>query len=75
MTPILKSRWAAPSLCVAMTLAAFALAWYTDGGSAFPSDDAFINLHNARVLRLGHDENYLGVPALSEPPAAHTSRC
>jgi hypothetical protein len=30
----------------------------------FPLDDAYIVLHNAQVLHLGHDNNYLGVPAL-----------
>lgn len=30
----------------------------------FPLDDAYITLHNAQVLRSGHDPNYLGIPAL-----------
>ncbi len=31
----------------------------------FPLDDGFIVLHNAQVLHLGYDRNYLGVPALA----------
>ncbi|WP_156944553.1 hypothetical protein [Bradyrhizobium sp. Ec3.3] len=34
------------------------------GGAAFPGDDAYINLHNAQVLRQGFDSAYAGVPAL-----------
>ncbi len=30
----------------------------------FPLDDAYITLHNAQILRSGHDPNYLGIPAL-----------
>lgn len=31
----------------------------------FPLDDAYITLHNAHVLRAGHDPNFPGVPALT----------
>jgi hypothetical protein len=31
----------------------------------FPLDDGYIYLHNAQVLHLGYDRNYLGVPALA----------
>ncbi|RXT34653.1 hypothetical protein [Bradyrhizobium betae] len=64
MTIDLRSRWLAPGTCALVTFAVFAIVYYANGGAAFPSDDAFINLHNARVLRLGQDETYLGVPAL-----------
>jgi len=63
MTSILKSHWAGRALCAAVTLVVFAIG-YAAGGAIFPTDDAFINLHNARVLRLGHDDIYAGVPAL-----------
>ena len=63
MKPILRSHWAGPALCATVTLVLFAIG-YAAGGTTFPTDDAFINLHNARVLRLGHDDTYAGVPAL-----------
>jgi hypothetical protein len=44
-------------LCFCMTLVLI-------GGAAFPGDDAYINLHNAQVLRRGFDGAYGGVPAL-----------
>jgi hypothetical protein len=50
--------------CVFVTAAIFAAVYWMNGGTAFPTDDAFINLHNAQVIRRGYDENYLGVPAL-----------
>ena len=61
---ILQSRSTLPAICALVTIIAFAAVYYLNGGAAFPTDDAFINLHNAQVLRLGHDESYLGVPAL-----------
>lgn len=64
MTIDLRGRWVAPGTCALVTFAAFAIVYYANGGAAFPTDDAFINLHNARVLRLGQDEIYSGVPAL-----------
>jgi hypothetical protein len=64
MPAIQKTDLIGPGVCVAVTLAAFALVYLLAGGAVFPSDDAFINLHNANVLRLGHDERYAGVPAL-----------
>jgi len=51
-------------ICVFTALAAFAVAYYVLGGPVFPNDDAYIALHNARVLWLGYDAAYLGVPAL-----------
>jgi hypothetical protein len=64
MTIDQRSRWVAPGACALVTFAAFAIAYCANGGAAFPTDDAFINLHNARVLRLGQDQTYAGVPAL-----------
>jgi hypothetical protein len=61
---ILESRSTVPGACALVTVAVFAAVCCATGGIAFPNDDAFINLHNAQVLRLGHDENYRGVPAL-----------
>jgi len=40
-----------------------ALLWWARGGWVFPLDDAYITLHNARVLIEGRDPNY-GVSAL-----------
>lgn len=57
---------AAPDLRVALCAAAclgLALLWWVRGGWIFPLDDAYITLHNARVLIEGRDPNY-GVPAL-----------
>lgn len=64
MNAIQKTDLIGPGVCVAVTLAAFAVVYALAGGAVFPSDDAFINLHNADVMRLGHDERYAGVPAL-----------
>lgn len=50
------------ALCAATCLG-LALLWWVRGGWVFPLDDAYITLHNARVLIEGHDPNY-GVPAL-----------
>jgi len=61
---ILQRRSTLPGICALVTIIVFALVYCANGGAAFPTDDAFINLHNAEVLRLGYDENYLGVPAL-----------
>ena len=61
---IRQRRSTIPALCALVTIIVFALVYELNGGAAFPTDDAFINLHNAQVLRLGHDESYLGVPAL-----------
>jgi hypothetical protein len=57
-------EWAGPAICVLAALTAFAVAYHLIGGPLFPNDDAFINLHNARVLWLGHDPAYRDVPAL-----------
>src|SRR5438093_1202447 len=65
MTSGLSSRWIDAGACALVTIAIFATIYYVNGGAAFPTDDAFINLHNAQVLRLGRDENYEGVPALA----------
>ena len=43
---------------------AFAVRLHAGGIPIFPLDDAYITMHNAQVLRTGHDPNYLGVPAL-----------
>ena len=59
-----ESRWSVPATCALVTIAVFVVVYYANGGAAFPTDDAFINLHNAQVVRLGHDESYVGVPAL-----------
>ena len=59
-----KNDLLGPGISVAATLAAFAVVYYAIGGAYFPTDDAFINLHNAQVLRDGFDQNYVGVPAL-----------
>ncbi|WP_456624078.1 hypothetical protein [Bradyrhizobium sp. P5_C12] len=64
MTSELESRWIDAGACALVTIAIFAIVYSVNGGAAFPADDAFINLHNAQVLRLGRDENYEGVPAL-----------
>lgn len=64
MTSELESRWIDAGTCALVTIAIFAIVYSVNGGAAFPADDAFINLHNAQVLRLGRDENYEGVPAL-----------
>ncbi|TYL79403.1 hypothetical protein [Bradyrhizobium cytisi] len=64
MTSELRSRWTDAGACALITIAIFAIVYYVNGGAAFPTDDAFINLHNAQVLRLGRDQNYEGVPAL-----------
>ncbi|BAU89530.1 hypothetical protein MPPM_0925 [Methylorubrum populi] len=50
------------ALCAAICVG-LALLWWVRGGWIFPLDDAYITLHNARVLIEGHDPNY-GVPAL-----------
>ena len=63
MRPILKGQWATAA-CVFATAAIFAMVYWAIGGALFPTDDAFINLHNAQVIHDGHDERYLGVPAL-----------
>lgn len=34
-----------------------------DAPPVFPTDDAYITLHNAATLHRGHDDNYIGVPA------------
>lgn len=55
-----------PDLRIALCAAAcfgLALLWWARGGWIFPLDDAYITLHNARVLIDGRDPNY-GVPAL-----------
>ncbi|QAU45847.1 hypothetical protein XH91_11055 [Bradyrhizobium guangzhouense] len=44
--------------------AIFAIVYWAVGGAVFPTDDAFINLHNAQVIHDGYDQKYLGVPAL-----------
>src|SRR5258708_30122041 len=64
MMSILNSRWIAPAACAFVTIAIVAAFYTANGGAAFSTDDAFINLHNAQVLRLGYDESYRGVPAL-----------
>jgi len=61
--PILKGQWTVAA-CVFATAAIFAMVYWMIGGAVFPTDDAFINLHNAQVIHAGHDENYIGVPAL-----------
>ncbi|WP_298874109.1 hypothetical protein [uncultured Bradyrhizobium sp.] len=63
MGPLLKGQWAIAA-CVFATASIFAMVYWVVGGAVFPTDDAFINLHNAQVIHQGHDENYLGVPAL-----------
>jgi len=57
-------EFAGPAICVLTALAAFAVAYHLIGGPLFPNDDAYIALHNARVLWLGHDPIYRDVPAL-----------
>jgi hypothetical protein len=57
-------RLAALGTTALVVAAIFLAVYWVDGGAAFPTDDAFINLHNAQVLRLGHDDSYPGVPAL-----------
>lgn len=54
----------AATLCALITIAVFGAIFVINGGAVFPTDDAFINLHNAQVLRLGRDDSYQGVPAL-----------
>ncbi len=49
-------------LCAALVLGLILL-WWARGGWVFPLDDAYITIHNARVLIEGQDRNY-GVPAL-----------
>ncbi|WP_237892197.1 MULTISPECIES: hypothetical protein [Bradyrhizobium] len=63
MGPILKGQGTVAA-CVFATAAIFAIVYWIIGGAVFPTDDAFINLHNAQVIHEGHDENYIGVPAL-----------
>jgi hypothetical protein len=58
------TKYAGPAICVLAALVAFAVAHRVIGGPLFPNDDAFINLHNAQVLWLGHDDAYRDVPAL-----------
>jgi len=60
----IQNNLAGPGICVAVTLATFVVVYYAIGGAVFPTDDAFINLHNAQVLRDGYDASYAGVPAL-----------
>lgn len=60
----MKGPWVAPFACALITIAIFTTFYYVNGGALFPTDDAFINLHNAQVLRIGHDDKYDGVPAL-----------
>ncbi len=64
MTSDLTSRWTDAGSCALVTIAIFAIVYSLNGGAAFPTDDAFINLHNTQVLRLGRDGKYDGVPAL-----------
>lgn len=40
------------------------------GSPVFPMDDAYITLHNAQVLRWGHDPSYVGTPALAGATSA-----
>ena len=49
-------------LCAVLILG-LVLLWWARGGWVFPLDDAYITIHNARVLIEGQDRNY-GVPAL-----------
>lgn len=51
------------ALLIIATAAGLTLLWWLIGGWTFPLDDAYITLHNARVLIEGHDPNY-GVSAL-----------
>lgn len=48
-----------------VVLAAMLFHLVTERTPVFPVDDAYITLHNAQVLHLGHDPNYAGVPALA----------
>src|SRR5271165_4386768 len=64
MMSLPRGRWTTAGACALATIVIFAAVYYANGGAVFPTDDAFINLHNAQVLRLGHDENYIGVPPL-----------
>jgi hypothetical protein len=64
MTRDLTNRWTVAGACALVTIAIFAIVYSVNGGAAFPTDDAFINLHNAQVLRFGRDGKYDGVPAL-----------
>lgn len=50
-------------VCAAAAVA-LAVLWRASGGWVFPLDDAYITLHNARVLHEGADPNY-GVSALT----------
>ncbi|MGE0747483.1 MAG: hypothetical protein AB7K86_19640 [Rhodospirillales bacterium] len=51
-------------LAVVAPLCAIVL-WLAAQPFAFPLDDAYLTLHNAKVLLAGADENYAGVPALA----------
>jgi hypothetical protein len=52
------------AVLLVLVLAAIAQAALT-ATPIFPLDDAYITLHNAQVLRSGHDANFPGVPALT----------
>ena len=52
------------TLAILGVVGAFAVRLHAGGIPIFPLDDAYITMHNAQVLRTGHDPNYLGVPAL-----------
>ncbi len=60
----------------AVTALGVAVAWAVHraraGAPVFPVDDAYITLHNALVLRAGHDPNYPGVaPLVGATSAVH----
>jgi uncharacterized membrane protein (UPF0136 family) len=46
-------------------IACMAVYFFLEKTPVFPVDDAYITLHNAMVLHLGHDPNYAGISALS----------
>ncbi len=66
--PFRRLAFAAPYLPLLVEAGAvtalFAIVFHCIGGAKFPNDDAYIGLHNAQVLWLGHDAAYRGVPAL-----------
>ena len=49
---------------VVAVVAGFCAKFASGGTPLFPLDDAYITMHNAEVLRSGHDSNYVNVPAL-----------
>lgn len=68
MRAILRQHWVQIA-AVAIALAGCVVVAAT--GAVFPLDDAYITLHNARALLIGHDENYGVSPLMGATSPIH----